>query len=72
MLSDVPQHLQNSFARVSEDQVIVKWVAEESFTAVRRTRIFPLGRTDWDRDLADRTQEVTRRYKLALEFLNLA
>ena len=71
MLSDVPQHL-SSFARVSEDQIIVKWVGEETFTAVRRTRIFPLGQTDWDRDLADRTQDVTRRYKLAVEFLNLA
>ena len=66
----VPCHLQPSFNRISKNLSIVKWVGEKTFSAVRTSLVFPLGRSERDHQLAERSVDVLRRYSLALELIS--
>ena len=55
---------------MSADRVIVQWVSETGFSAVRKSRTFPVGRTETDKEMAARNSDVTQRYLAALELLS--
>ena len=69
-LEGVPSHLLDCFKKISTAHVIVEWIGEQRFTAVKSSRTQPLGKTDVDQRLAGRSEEVLRRYNLALNLLN--
>ena len=68
--TEVPSHLKRSFAKISSEQLIVKWISENSFTAVRRTSLLPVGQTVLDQQYASQNSEINARYLLALQMLN--
>ena len=55
-------------SRISSDRV--QWVMESNFSAVRKSRTFPLGVMDRDSHFASRFHEIMRHYVKALEILN--
>ena len=69
-LSDVPPHLHRLFSKISVEQLIVKWIEEENFSAVRKTRVDPIGTSELDRQGASRSSEIMRRYKIALDLIS--
>ena len=66
-INAIPSHLQRRFAKVPDTHVVVKWLTEDDFTSVRRSRIFPVGRSEVDKRYASRSPEIMERYLLALE-----
>ena len=69
-LSDVPPHLHHLFSKISVEQLIVKWIEEENFSAVRKTRVDPIGTSELDHQRASRSSEIMRRYKIALDLIS--
>ena len=66
-IDDVPSRLRRQFSKVSDTHAIVKWITETNFSVVRRSRVFPVGRTEVDKRYASKIPEVMERYLLALE-----
>jgi hypothetical protein len=68
-LTEVPLRSRQAFSKLSPLHCIVKWVGENKFTAVKRSRIVPVGQTEMDRQRAARNPEVFRRYQIALDMI---
>jgi hypothetical protein len=68
-LTEVPLHNRKAFSKLSPLHCIVKWLGEERFTAVKRSRIVPVSQTEMDRQRAARNPEVFRRYQIALDMI---
>ena len=69
-IADIPKHLQRRFSRISPGHALVQWITESKFSAVRRSRIHPLGKTDRDSEFASKSAEINWRYVQALDIMD--
>ena len=54
---------------MSDTLAIVQWIGEANYSAVRRARIFPLGRTELDDFYKAKSKDIEARYEQALALI---
>jgi hypothetical protein len=71
-IQNLPSHLKEKFRDICNDQCLVEWIGESSFSKVKKARLIHLGRNEIDKKFVGDKDDRIHKYHLALDMMNVS